>query len=97
MSQKFGSSFVNKTYKAFSFYIEVWFKNLYFKLLLNRVYEKLNIRRQKPILSLCKLFKTKNEDSGNKNQIKKDVQKFIKDELTSILINVNPKLDKKRS
>ena len=26
---------------------------------------------------------------------KKDVQKFIKDELTSILINVNPKLDKK--
>ena len=30
-----------------------------------------------------------------KTKSKKDVQKFIKDELTSILINVNPKLDKK--
>jgi hypothetical protein len=30
-----------------------------------------------------------------KTKSKKDVQKFIKDELTSILIIVNPKLDKK--
>jgi len=29
------------------------------------------------------------------NKSKKDVQKFIKKELTSILINLNPKMDKK--
>ena len=40
------------------------------------IYEKINIKCQKRILSLCKFFKLKNEGSGNKYQIKKRYSKI---------------------
>jgi hypothetical protein len=57
---------------------------------------KLNIGSQKRILSLCKLFQNQKSNLVESNtQSKKDIQNYIKKELTSILINLNPAIDKR--